>query len=625
MRFSPLLLVLISSAVCAQPVVKAPSSAKAGSEIAITITGSRNPRDFVSIVAKTTREGAYDAYDYVREQGAVKLAAPATPGDYEIRVLAADSPYATLARQALRVEAVPASVTGPDQVAAGAKFQLQWTGPNNARDYVALGDATRKYIVYEYTRAGSPMTLLAPDQPGAYELRYILGVGDQVIASRPITVGTVSASVSAAAQVAAGAKFPVTWKGPNNDRDFVTIVKSGTADKLWGAYAYTKSGATLELRAPDEAGNYEIRYLTGQAYTTLAVTKITVASVTASLQAAGEAVAGVAIPVTWKGPNNPQDYITIVPKAARDGESGNYEYTSRGNPASVPAPLTPGDYELRYSTGQTQSILARTAIRITPSKEEPGSVSVTSSSTVAPGAGVEIILDASGSMLQRIGAQRRIDIAKQTLTKLTSTSIPSGTPFALRVFGREVDSCQTDLDIPVGPLDAAVVGKKIAALEAKNNAKTPIGASLEKVADDLQSVRGERLVILLTDGEETCGGDPAAAIASLKKTGTSVRINIVGFAIDDAKLAAAFRHWSDTGDGAYFDAKDAAGLGAAMLQALQPGYEIVNAQNRVIADGVAGGEPVKVLPGNYTARLKGQNGKSQAVTVKAKETTAVKF
>ena len=103
----------------------------------------------------------------------------------------------------------------------------------------------------------------------------------------------------------------------------------------------------------------------------------------------------------------------------------------------------------------------------------------------------------------------------------------------MRVFGREVDSCQTDLDIALGPLDAAAVGARIAKLEAKNNARTPIGASLEKVADDLRGASGERLVILLTDGEETCGGDPAAAIAKLRKANIGVRVNIVGFAIDD--------------------------------------------------------------------------------------------
>jgi hypothetical protein len=148
--------------------------------------------------------------------------------------------------------------------------------------------------------------------------------------------------------------------------------------------------------------------------------------------------------------------------------------------------------------------LASAPLRITPAKQQPGFVSVTAKDVLAADGGVEIILDASGSMLQKIGSQPRIDIAKQTLTKLTSSTIPAGTRFALRVFGREAESCQTDLDIPLAPLNPAAAGARIAALEAKNNAKTPIGASLAKVADDLRDVHGERLVILVTDGEETC-------------------------------------------------------------------------------------------------------------------------
>jgi hypothetical protein len=302
--------------------------------------------------------------------------------------------------------------------------------------------------------------------------------------------------------------------------------------------------------------------------------------------------------------------------------SGNYGYTAKGNPAKVLAPLTPGDYELRYSNGQSHSTLASAPIRITPGKDDPGSVRATVADAASAGRAVEIILDASGSMLQRIGSQRRIDIAKQTLTQLTSTVLPSGTPFALRVFGREVDSCQTDLDISLAPLNAAAVSAKIGALEAKNNAKTPIGASLDKVADDLKAAKGERLVIVLTDGEETCAGDPAASIEKLRKASATTRVSIVGFAIDDEKLAAAFRHWSDLGAGMYFDAKDAAGLSRAMSQALQPSFEIVNTQGVVVAEGFAGGEPVKVAPGNYTARIQGQT-RSQQVVIKPKETATV--
>ena len=77
----------------------------------------------------------------------------------------------------------------------------------------------------------------------------------------------------------------------------------------------------------------------------------------------------------------------------------------------------------------------------------------------------EIILDASGSMLQRQNGERRIEIARRTLARLVADTIPAGTGFALRVFGnREADACRSDLEIPLGPLDVAAASAVINAI-----------------------------------------------------------------------------------------------------------------------------------------------------------------
>jgi hypothetical protein len=178
----------------------------------------------------------------------------------------------------------------------------------------------------------------------------------------------------------------------------------------------------------------------------------------------------------------------------------------------------------------------------------------------------------------------------------------------------------------VSPLNAATVAGQIAKLDAKNGAKTPIGASLAKAAEDLASVKGERLVVLLTDGEETCNGDPAAEIEKLQKSGAGVRVSIVGFAIDEPNLAVTFRQWAKAGNGAFFQANDAEGLSKALAQAMRPGFEVVDAKGQVVAEGVAGAESVKVMPGSYTVRLKGRQGVApKPVTVKQKETATVGF
>jgi len=57
-RLIPLLLIFLCSAVFAQATVNGPATAKAGGQVEVTVTGSKNPRDFVTIVAKGKRRFA---------------------------------------------------------------------------------------------------------------------------------------------------------------------------------------------------------------------------------------------------------------------------------------------------------------------------------------------------------------------------------------------------------------------------------------------------------------------------------------------------------------------------------------------------------------------------------------
>src|SRR5678815_4395952 len=316
-------------------------------------------------VKKGAAEGSYDQYVYVAP-GKLQLQLPAVPGDYELRVCGASSPYPTLARQALKIEGAAASVKAAATLKAGAEFEVTWNGPNNPRDYITIGNADSKYLDYKYTSNGSPLKITAPDKAGEYEVRYILGQGDTIIATQKVTVGAVSASVTVPAQVAAGAKVSVGWQGPGNPRDYITIVKSGAAEQTWGRYEYLSKGNPVPIVAPDAPGEYEVRYLTAQTNTTLARAPLTVGAVTGTLTGPAQAAAGDWFKVSWKGPDNPRNFITVVAKGAREGEySSSYAYTTpQANPANLIAPLEPGDYELRYSTAESYYTIARAALKI---------------------------------------------------------------------------------------------------------------------------------------------------------------------------------------------------------------------------------------------------------------------
>ncbi|MGA9573015.1 MAG: hypothetical protein WBS20_03605, partial [Lysobacterales bacterium] len=217
---------------------------------------------------------------------------------------------------------------------------------------------------------------------------------------------------------------------------------------------------------------------------------------------------------------------------------------------------------------------------------------------------VELILDASGSMLQRMDGKRRIVIAREVLTEAVRQHIPEGAPVALRVFGhKEPGTCATELLMPLGPLDPDAAATVIDRVQARNLAKTPIADSLAAVPVDLKGAQAAA-VILVTDGEETCDGDPAAVIESLAEEGIDVTVNIVGFAIDDTALEARFSEWAELSGGHYFTAKDQSGLSGAIEQALQVPYEVYDAGGELVARGLVNGEPVELEQGYYTVTVK---------------------
>jgi len=138
-----------------------------------------------------------------------------------------------------------------------------------------------------------------------------------------------------------------------------------------------------------------------------------------------------------------------------------------------------------------------------------------------------------------------------------------------------------------------------------NLAKTPIGASLLKVREDLQDVTGPMLVVLVTDGEETCGGDPKIAIEALRSAGLDVRVNIVGFAVDELVLKETFRDWARAGNGGYFDAQSGEDLKKAVRATLRPTYEVV-AGDDVVATGTVNGDVLEIPSGTYHVRVLGE-------------------
>lgn len=258
--------------------VSAAAEVEAGAQFDVTWTGPNADGDYVTLVKAGTTKWTNEQYFYTTTPSPAKFTAPSEAGAYELWYVAgADS--SVLARATITVTPFEGALQAPETVTANTEFEVSWNGPNGPGDYVTIvkAGATRwTNEPYFYTTTGSPGTLLAPLEAGAHELWYVIGSDDTIQARRPITVTAAAVTLGAPKEVVRGADFQVTWTGPNGPGDYVTIVEAGAAPEAYLAYFYTTAGSPGTLKAPDQSGAYEVRYVAGSANVVLATVPITV-------------------------------------------------------------------------------------------------------------------------------------------------------------------------------------------------------------------------------------------------------------------------------------------------------------------------------------------------------------
>ncbi|AGA33816.1 von Willebrand factor type A domain protein [Thioalkalivibrio nitratireducens DSM 14787] len=322
-----------------------------------------------------------------------------TPGDYRIEgnagamsggsTIAATLEQDVTARVEL-AEALPeASVSAPGEVTSGERFPVEWTGPDDRSDYIAIVEAgapDATHISYARTRFGSPAQVTAPDALGAYEVRYVHHGSGRTLASQAVTLVAASAGLQAPDEAVAGAAIEVAWEGPDNPGDYIAVVEAGAPEGTSISYARTRFGSPARVTLPDALGTYELRYVINQSGRTLASRAITLVAASAGLQAPDEAVAGAAIEVAWEGPDNPGDYIAVVEAGAPEGTSISYARTRFGSPARVTLPDALGTYELRYVINQSGRTLASRPITLVAA-----SASLEGPEVIVPGGQIEVV------------------------------------------------------------------------------------------------------------------------------------------------------------------------------------------------------------------------------------------
>ncbi len=218
---------------------------------------------------------------------------------------------------------------------------------------------------------------------------------------------------------------------------------------------------------------------------------------------------------------------------------------------------------------------------------------------------IELVVDSSGSMWGWAGDGLKIEVARRAVSEIL-TQLPPDTTVALRAYGHRDKTCtDSELLVPPGPLDVASLEAALDGLTP--HGRTPIARSLELAARDLQPLGGgrlgDRIVVLLSDGIETCRGDPCAVAADLASSEVQVRANVVGFALGADVDPASLRCMAEVTGGIYVEADDADTLAEGLARAVEVLFTLVDDDGRVVHMGSLSEPSVRAPTGSYRVRF----------------------
>lgn len=158
---------------------------------------------------------------------------------------------------------------------------------------------------------------------------------------------------------------------------------------------------------------------------------------------------------------------------------------------------------------------------------------------------VVVAVDGSGSMAGRIGGQTKLDLARDAAVRFLD-GLPASVQASLIVFGEQGDngeagkarSCKSvDLLAPMSN-DRSRLSAVVSRIRAVG--WTPLAAALDK-AEALfaqSSTAGDQVIYVVSDGRETCGGDPVSSARRINGGATRAIVNIIGFGLPSSEAAA---------------------------------------------------------------------------------------
>ncbi len=150
------------------------------------------------------------------------------------------------------------------------------------------------------------------------------------------------------------------------------------------------------------------------------------------------------------------------------------------------------------------------------------------------------LVDASLSMRNQWPGGTKWNTAMNSLNDIADSiaTIPN-VEMGMRVFGHlhpepDKNCYDSRLEVPIDSNNAARIKKKLSEIRPKGI--TPLVYSIEKSASDFGKVPAKNILIVITDGEDACEGDPCGISLMLQRNNIILRPFIIGMQLQQKSL-----------------------------------------------------------------------------------------
>lgn len=177
---------------------------------------------------------------------------------------------------------------------------------------------------------------------------------------------------------------------------------------------------------------------------------------------------------------------------------------------------------------------------------------------------IEVLLDGSGSMGAYIGDKTMMQIAKESINDFLK-NVPEEANVSFRVYGHKGTGSNEDKKLSCESIeqvygydsyDEKAFQKELDKIQPSG--WTPLAKALKQAEAALKEFDTEQntnLIYVVSDGVETCDGDPVQVAKSLSESNAKPIINIIGFNVDtDAQKQ--LKEMADVSGGIFATASD---------------------------------------------------------------------